>query len=372
MRVICNRAALADAVSLVGSVVAARAVRPALACLRLEAVKSAGGDYLAISGTDTEVSLHQVIRLVEVEQAGVALIPGDKLRDIVRASVDETVGIETTADQAVIKGSDSKFKVFVQDPANYPPVPVLEGDGDFSVIGGQFRQLVNKTLFAAAKESGRYAFSGVLVTAEEKTITLVSTDGRRLALTKGELSSGKAGKDGKKVIIPSKTLALVDKLIRDNEEPVKIKLEGNLVYLATADATLSSNLIEGQFPPYGDVIPKESDRRMEVSTAEFLSAVRRASLLTTEESRGVRMHFTAKKGVVITSSSPEAGESEVNLTAKFDGADLEIGFNPALLIEALKVVDSDQVVFEMQAANRPGVLKDSSGFVYVLMPVNLT
>jgi len=128
--------------------------------------------------------------------------------------------------------------------------------------------------------------------------------------------------------------------------------------------------VEGQFPPYEDVIPKDTDKKMTAGTADFLSAVRRAALLTTEESKGVRLTFS-KKGLKLTSRSPEAGEAEVNFASKFEGSDVEIGFNPTFLTDALRVVDSDEISLELTAPNRPGLLRGGPNFLYVIMPVNL-
>jgi DNA polymerase-3 subunit beta len=118
------------------------------------------------------------------------------------------------------------------------------------------------------------------------------------------------------------------------------------------------------------VIPKDADKKMSASTADFLSAIRRAALLTTEESRGVRLAFN-KKGLVLTSRSPESGEATINFPCKFEGADVEIGFNPIFLVDALRVVNTDEVSLEMLAPNRPGLLKSGDDFLYVIMPVNL-
>ncbi len=189
-------------------------------------------------------------------------------------------------------------------------------------------------------------------------------------MAKGDLATDKLPKDGAKVIIPSKALNLIDKLIDDPEETVGFQFRENQVIFHTSSATLTSNLVEGQFPPYEDVIPKDTDKKMTASTAEFLSAIRRAALLTTEESKGVKMHFS-KKGLVLTSRSPEAGEATITFPCKYEGTDVEIGFNPAFLTEALRVVDSDEITLEMTAANRPGLLRGGPNFLYVIMPVNL-
>jgi DNA polymerase-3 subunit beta len=366
MKVICNRGALLEALTVAGNVVAARTPKPVLQCVKM----TVGEDRLTLAATDLEVAIRYSDSQVQVEQPGEVLLPADKLRDIVRESVDDTLSIEVAGTDATIKGQDSQFKIYTQKAEEFPPVPDFEGESDFEIIAGQLKQLIGQTLFAAAKESTRYAFNGVLITTKGKKITLVSTDGRRLAQAKGDLVSSKKDKDGNKAIIPAKALQLADKLLDDPEETVSVQVRENQVIFHTSSATLTSNLVEGQFPPYEDVIPKDTDKTMTAGTADFLSAVRRSSLLTTEESKGVRMAFS-KKGLVLTSRSPEAGEATVNFACKYEGTDIEIGFNPAFLIEALKVVDSDEIALEMTAPNRPGLLKSGTNFLYVIMPVNL-
>lgn len=367
MKVICNRGALLEALTVAGNVVASRSPKPVLLCVKI----SAADDKLTIAATDLEVAIRYSDAQVQIDKPGEVLLPADKFRDIVRESVDDSLSIETSGEQVAIKGNDSHFKLNTQAVGDFPPVPDFEGEPDFEVAGGHLKQLINQTLFAAAKESTRYAFNGVLMNAKGKKLSMVATDGRRLALARGELvSEGKLGKDGVKAIIPTKALTLVDKLIDDPEEAVGFQLRENRVIFHTSSATLTSNLVEGEFPPYEDVVPKETDKKMTAVTADFLSAIRRAALLTTDESKGVRMNFT-KKGLKLTSRSPEAGEAEVNFACKFEGADLEIGFNPIFLTDALRVVDTDEIALEMSAPNRPGLLKAGQTFQYVIMPVNL-
>src|SRR5688500_7308902 len=208
MKVICNRGALLEAISVAGNVVATRTPKPVLQCLKL----TAADNTLTVAATDLEVAIRYSDNQVQIEQPGEALVPADKLRDIVRESVDDTLAIEVTNDNANIRGQDSHFKIFTQKASDFPPVPDFEGEADFEVNGGQLKQLIGQTLFAAAKESTRYAFNGVLLGAKGKKLDLVATDGRRLAQAKGDLvSSGKLEKDGAKAIVPSKALQLVEK-----------------------------------------------------------------------------------------------------------------------------------------------------------------
>lgn len=367
MKVICNRGALLDGILVAGTVVSSRMAKLALQCIKLTAKDST----LTLSATDTEVAIRYADAQVQIEQEGEALLPADKLRDIVRESVDDTLAIEVQGDIAHIRGQDSHFKIFTQKPSEFPPIPDFEGEPHFTIGGGQLKQLIAQTLFAASKEATRYAFNGVLLVAKGKKVSMVATDGRRLAKAGGDLvSEGALPKDGAKAIIPTKTLQLADKLISDPEEQVAFQVRENQVIIHTPKSTLTSNLVEGQFPPYEDVIPKDTDKKMSAATADLLSAIKRASLLTNEESKGIRLTFD-KKGLTLTSRNPEAGEAEVRFSCKFDGADVEIGFNPAFLVDALRVVDTDEVAFELTAPNRPGLLKAGNDFLYVIMPVSL-
>jgi len=366
MKVICNRGALLEALSVAGNVVATRTPKPSLQCVKLSAPEKS----LTVMATDLEVAIRYIDHQVQIDEPGEALVPADKMRDIVRESVDDTLSIEIAGDNAIIKGQDSNFKIFTQNVAEFPPVPDFEGEPQFEIAGGHLKQLIGQTLFAAAKESSRYAFNGVLVSVKGKKISLVATDGRRLAMAKGDLVSDNTGKDGAKAIIPAKALTLIDKLVDDPEEAVGFQIKENQILVHTSSATLTSSLVEGQFPPFEDVIPKDCDKKMTASTADFLAKIRLASLLTTEESKGVRLTFS-KKGLVLSSRSPESGEATVNFPCKYEGTDVEIGFNPTFLIEALRVVDSDDITLELTAPNRPGFLKGGPDFLYVIMPVNL-
>lgn len=379
MKVICNRAALLQAISIASTVVPTRSPKPVLSCIKLAAEQ----DKLTISGTDLEVAVRFTDSQVQIDQPGETLVPADKLRDIVRESGDDTLSLSVEGSEMHVRGADSHFKIFTQNASEFPPIPEPTGEADYEIAAGTLKQLINQTLFATSKEGTRYAFNGVLLVVEKQQLILVATDGRRLAQSRGELTAvnkkddkpgaggtGSATPGRPNHIVPAKSLSLVDKLLGQADDTVLITLGDNQAVFRTPDATLTTNLLEGQFPPYEEVIPKETDKKMVAGTADLLSAVRRAALLTAEDSKGVRMEFT-KKGLTLTSRNPEQGEAKVDFACKFDGADVTIGFNPGFLGDALKVVDTDEITFELTAPNRPGLLKAGGNFVYVIMPVNL-
>ena len=300
---------------------------------------------------------------------GEALVPADKLSQIVRESVvDPTLNIETEQELTHIKGQDSHFKLMGYPASEFPPVPQLTSDVDFEIAADELHRLVAQTVFATARENSRYAINGVLVDREDNKLAIVATDGHRLALAKGSCRSGK-GKQS--AIVPTKALQLLLRLFDGGEQAVKVQLIDNQIVFASEVAVLTSNLVEGNFPPYEDVIPKDSDKKAMLNTGALTSAVRRAALLTTEESKGVRLSF-AKEVLTLTSRAPEMGEARIDVECpKYDGETIEVGFNPQYILDALKIVDEDEVTMEFKASNQPGVLKTGSHFLYVVMPVNL-
>lgn len=370
MKVICDRSALAEALALANGVVASRTTKPVYVCVKL----TTEDGLLSIVGTDGEVSLRLAVDQVEVEAPGRAVIPADKLNQIVRSSADPTLTIEVTEHTAHIRGSDAHFTIYGYDPEDFPEVPTFEDvEVDCEIPAGQLGRLINRTLFATATETSRYAINGVLFDREGKKLRLVATDGRRLALARGEAAKAAEGKNT--CIVPNKALNLVNRLIDDPDATVKIAIDEGHIRIAVGEgpeaSILTSNLVEGAFPPFEDVIPREQDKKVSFDTDLLASAFRRAALLTNEESKGVRMAFSGES-LRLTSRAPEMGEAEINVDLEdYEGDEIEIGFNPGYIIEALKVVDSPKVQIELKAPNKPGVIKCGPDFTYVVMPVNL-
>lgn len=369
LKVICDQSALADALNTVAAVVASRTPTPVLTCIKIT-----GADgRLHLAATDGENSLHLSMDRVEVDADGEVLVPADKITQIVRECIDPTVTIEAEGHALNINSGDSHFKIYGFDPAEAPPMPEFdESNLDCTIQAGTLANLVARSLFAAAVEHTRYAINGVLYDRTGKRLQLVATDGRRLALASGDCVA--SGED-KQCIIPGKALGLIRRLVNAPDSSVNIAVDDTRVSLrfddASAPATLTSSLVEGRFPPFEDVIPRDQDKRITFNRDTLKSAIRRASLLTNEESRSVRMHFEPSK-LTLTSHAPEMGEAVVHLELKdYQGDELEIGFNPTYIADALKVVDDEEVVLELKAANKPGLIRSGRDFTYVLMPVNV-
>jgi DNA polymerase III subunit beta len=359
-----NRHELTEALAAVGQVAASRTPKPVLQCVLIDAQ----ADCCVLTATDLEVGIRYVVSVVEVEKQGRVVVPADKLGQIVRESADEVVLLETEETVCHLRGEDAHYQMYVQDPADFPPVAELEGAPDFEIPAGELRRMAEWTSFAAARENTRYAINGVLWERVGKTLTLVATDGRRLSLARGPLAE-----DGPKVesIVPIKAMSLVQRIFADDNTAVGVKLVGNQVLLRSPRATVSTALVEGQFPKYRDVIPQDCNQTARIKTADFHSAVKRAALLTNEESKGVRLAFR-KDRLTLSGRAPTQGEAEITVPIEYGGVDLDIGFNPVFLIDALRVVPTESVTFQLKETNRPGLLRSDDDHLYVVMPISLT
>ena len=366
MRIVCDRAALVDALAMASGVVASRTPAPVLLCVKLVAKDGT----LSLHTTDTEIGLVVNLASVEVSHDGESLVPADKLLQIARSVDDATLTIECERNATVVKGARARFRVLGYDPKEFPGLRDSDLPVEFEIGAGQLRKMINRTVFATAVDNSRFAFNGVLLERKARKIRMVATDGRRMALAKGDCG-GPADGDSS-CIVPTKALNVLNRLLDDPDAAVRISRERNRVVFHVGDAAvLSSSLIEGAFPPFEDVIPKEHDRRGTFDTAELSAAVKRAALLTNEESKGVRMSFSPER-LVLSSRAPEMGDAEIELSpASWEGAAIEVGFNPGYITDMLRIADVPEVTVELKAPNKPGVIKFGNDFTYVLMPVNL-
>jgi DNA polymerase-3 subunit beta len=365
MKVIAQTAALQEALALASSIVAVRTPKPVLQCVKLIAKDKT----LTLLATDLEASCRYQLTAVQVEKEGQALVPAERLSGIVRESgSDESLSLDTDKETCHVRGKASHFKVFGFDPAEFPAVAEFEGDGDFQVSAGELASMINKTIFATAKTHSHYAISGILMEASGKKLQLVATDGHRLAQAKGTLT--KAAARDISAIVPAKLMTLIQRIAGNSEETLEVKIQENQIMVRTARAMLASSLVQGNFPKYGDVIPKETTHKATINSLQFEHSLRQAALLTNEESKGVRLSFKADE-VTLTSRAPETGEAEVSCPVTMTGEPMDIAFNPAFLIDALKVTQADTISLEMNASNKPAVIKTGNDFLYVLMPVDL-
>ncbi|UCE49172.1 MAG: DNA polymerase III subunit beta [Phycisphaerales bacterium] len=361
-----NRAALAEALGLLTSVAPSRTPKPILRCVQI----TAEDKEVRICATDLEVGINYSISEVQIEKAGEVIVPADRLAAIVRESVDEVLVVEASDGKCEIRGADSHFTIYGQQPGQYPVVPGFEGDAEIEIGLSNLQAGIEQCLFATAKESSRYAINGVLWQIKDKKLIMVATDGRRLARSTVKLTSAPKSEVPENLIVPSKAMGLLDKIGGSEKDAVAVKLLDNQILMSCANVVISSNLVEGNFPKYEDIIPTDYTKKLTLSTDAALSAARRASLLANEESKGIQLSLETGK-IVFSGRAPETGDAQVDMAIDYKGEPINIGFNPQFLIDALRVIRATDFELELGEPDRPGLLKSGKDFLYVLMPINL-
>lgn len=370
MKATLPRSEFLDALQAACLLAAGRTPRPILNCVHLKLA----GDALELATTDGESALRANVPCLAAERRGETVVNADRLLQIVRESPDVELGLRADDRHCVISGEGSEFKIFVQSAADFPPVPRFEEAPDLVVDGRELSRMVALTLYAAARETSRYAINGVLWQKSGKQLFLVATDGRRLARAGGRLIEASTGDF--EAIVPAKALSVFERVLPqtkgDENRQVEVKILPNQLLMRFGGRMLATALVDGHFPKYQEVIPKENDKRVELDRAAFHAAIRRAALLTTEESRAVRLSVSKDK-VTISANAPEQGEARVEMAAESTGGDVEVGFNPAFLGDALKVLTEERVQLELSESFKPGILcgVDKDDFLYVIMPVTL-
>ncbi|MBU0641108.1 MAG: DNA polymerase III subunit beta [Planctomycetes bacterium] len=360
-----------DALSAISTVTGGRTTKPILSCVKLRVA----GEAAELSATDGEAALRTGVPCLTVDEPGELVVSADRMLSIVRELSDVEISLDADDRHCIIRGEGSEFKVFVLNPADFPPIPQFDDEPDLVIDGAQLWRMIGLTLYAAARETSRFAINGVLWEKSGRQLFLVATDGRRLARAGGTLAKNQSGDF--QVIIPAKALNIFERVFGPGKDAgdwqVDVKVMPNQVLLRSGQRVLSTVLVEGHFPKYDDVIPKDNDKQARIGREEFHAAVRRAALLTTEDSRAVRLAFEAGR-LVITSRSPEQGEARVELPIEYEQETVEIGFNPVFLNDVLRAVPYDELTFEFKESFRPGVLfgEDKNEFLYVLMPVSLS
>ncbi|MFH1748020.1 MAG: DNA polymerase III subunit beta [Planctomycetota bacterium] len=370
MKIRLPRQELQDALAAIHLLAGGRTTKPILACVKL----TASEEQLELCATDGEAALRMNVPALTTEEPGETVVAADRFLGIIRELGDVEILLEVDERQCTIRAAGGEFKIYVQAVADFPPVPEFGGDPDLVVEGRALQRMTNLTLYAAARETSRYAINGVMWNKRDKKLFAVATDGRRMARAGVALLTSDSADF--EVIVPTKALNVFERVFTAargaDDVNVEIRITPNQLLMRWPGCVLATALVEGRFPKHEDVIPKESNKDALLDRAEFYTAVRQASLLTTEDSRAVRLAFGPEK-LVISSQSPEQGEARIEIPVEYQGEPLEIGFNPSFLVDALRVIPFEQVHIELHESFRPGVLcgADKNDFLYVVMPVSL-
>lgn len=365
MKLQCHRPSLTTALSIVSGVVPSRTTKDILKNVKLQV-----NDGVAmLIGTDQEVGIRYTIEGVETSSSGETLLPTARVNSILRELTDETVELEVIEQEIWIRSGHSEFRLLSEDPAEFPNVAEFNDENYLVVSGDVLREGIRRTIFATDVESTRYALGGVLWEAGEETLALVATDTRRLSLVKIPCSvHGALNQDNPAPVIPRSAMALIEKSIDDDEE-VRVAIGTNDVLVSCGRATIYSRLVEGRFPRYADVIPKDSTHTVDVVVGPVYSAVRQSQIVTNEDSRGVDFRFHDGT-LTLESSAADVGVSKIDLPISYDADEMAIKFDPRFLSEFFRVLPAEtQVYWHLIDQESPAVFRTNDDYTYVIMPL---
>ena len=362
MKFRCDRDALSEALQTVQRGVSSRPGIPALTGVLIEA--SPGGT-LTLTTTDLEVSARLSIE-VQVTEEGVALVPARLLGDTVKSLSDAPIEFEADRAQARIRCAAYEGALRLLPAEDFPALQPPSGTR-VVVEAGRFSEAVGQVARAASRDEGRPILTGVLLEVSREGLTLVATDSYRLAVRELVATAGGEAK----AIVPERAMAEAGRGSQAIEKgDVELFVDDSQVSFHLGALTLTSRLIEGEFPPYRSLLPEQYESRLTVSRQQLMDAVRRVGLLARDTSP-VRLEFNAL-GVKLSSSSPDLGQAVEAVEARFEGEDLTAAFNPTYLADGLGAATGETVRLEVRDGLKPGIVRgDSDDFTYLVMPVRL-
>jgi DNA polymerase-3 subunit beta len=362
MKLICDRIILANAINGVSKAVTQRSSIPVLEGILMKAE----GFNLTLTGYDLEMGITTNIE-ANVLEPGEAVLSAKLLGDMVRRLSSEMVEIDSKENGATtIKGGITEFDIMSLNPADYPDLPNPGADQTLDLPTADLQEIVDTTLFAVAQDDKKPAHTGALFVIEESKLTTVALDGYRLAIIEKPVMAAKSIQ----IIIPAKTLAEVVKLFDNEDEVIHISANRRFVVFSTAQYTVISRLIEGEFLDYKRVIPEGYKTRVTVDVRDFINTIERASLIITERLKNpLRILF--EDGHIIVRCQTTLGKVVDELPAVVEGDAVEIGFNNRYLLDALRYSRCDKLVFEISGPLSPVKVlpKDGGDFLFLVLPV---
>jgi len=366
MQIKLTRETLLPALQAVANVVERRQTLPILSNVLL----TAENGRLHLLGTDMEVEVSVNCEATVVKE-GTTTVPARKLLDICRSLPgDANIQFETTAAKVKIQSGRSRFLLATLPPAEFPSVGNLEAASEFMMPAEELRDLIGNTQFAMAHQDVRYYLNGLLLELSSNAVRSVATDGHRLALCDRETATGVPVP--KQIIVPRKGVTELVRMLGHLEGDVNFAVGQNHLKVTTRDQSITTKLIDGKFPDYERVIPKEGEKMVTADRENLKAAFSRTSILSNEKFRGVRISLT--NGLLKAAAhNPEQEEAEEDIEVDYTGDELEIGFNVSYLLDVLGVLKSQSVRLELTDANSSCVLyaPEDQRARYVIMPMRL-
>ena len=369
-----NRDHFSNGLAQVLNVVGSKATMPILSNVLIEADK----DFISLTTTNLDLGIRCKIK-AEVKESGAVTLPVKRLATIVR----ELPNVDVTFDgspnhQVKLTSGGSNFRIMVIGKEEFPPLPEFGDEKSFTLEQAELTAMVKSVSYAQSSDETRYILNGVYFSFKDGKLSLVATDGRRLALISKdiEVPAPSAGS----IILPAKTVSELVRML-DKGEKLKISFnERRASFQISTDKDSSglidsiylySKVVEGNYPNYNQVIPKETHQRIKLERELFLQCVHRAALVCSEKSNSVKVKLSSNL-LEITAQSPDFGEAHESMAIAYSGPELQVAFNPQFIMDPLRALTKDEVFFEVKDEVSPGVFKTLESFICVIMPVRLS
>ena len=365
MRFSATKDVLLKGIQGVQSAINAKSSLPILSNILIEGVE----DGVILITTDLDIGISSTMPIRPSIQ-GAITVPAKKFFDIIKELPEkEPISISVKKNNLInIECERNNFKIMGLPKEEFPQLPELKNKESITLRQKTLKTMLDMTIFAISRDEARYVLNGVLFVIKPTCIRLVATDGRRLSMIENKAQLPKTLE--RKFIIPTKAVNELNKILGEEGE-VKIFFGENQILFDAGSIKIVSRLIEGEFPNYEQVIPKEVKDKVLISKDKFLAAIKRAALFTNPDSMAVKIEFLRDK-TVISKSAPYLGEARVEADADYKGKDITMGFNPDYLIDLLKNIEGETISMEVSDPEKPGVVRRGSEYIYVVLPMQLS
>jgi DNA polymerase-3 subunit beta len=366
MKLTCDREKFSTLFSLAAAVVSLKDIKAVLQNVKMTV--SDGNTIL--SATDMDTSIRLIVDHADIAESGEAIIPTRIMKSILQESRADKLEIEAVGDRLTIRCDKAFFQFPTQPVEDFPEIPPFTAEAYHEVSGTTLQEHIRRTTFAIDTENTKYSLSGVLFELTEGRIGTISTDGRRLTNQEGVATAFGGHFSEGTAIVPLKVLGLVEKMISQTKEPVKIHIESGKIVFATSNIVISSRLVEGRFPKWKTIIPEKSDRvDVDLMDSDLLEGVRLADIMTTENQPGVTLSFEPGN-LKISASGAGGGDGHNTLPISYDAEPIDMKLDPRFLIDFLRVLPGDLVLTVYLKERQSILFETKDGYSYILMPLS--
>lgn len=358
------RSKFLDGLKAVQNIVAAKGSLPILQNVLLEG----DGSELKMTTTDLDISIRSVVECEVIESGGTTL-PVKLLFNSISKAAEGEIEIDVDEkERATIKAGSAKFKIAGMPAKEFPQLPTDEESYAYNIEQATLREMVRKVAYAASQDDTRRSLKGVLMSFKNSKMTMVATDGRRLALVEHEIEFPQDLE--KDVVLPIKAVQELQRSLT-GEEATKIKIQKSQISFMIGSTMIYTKLMDEVYPNYKQVIPEETKEKIQVDRQLLLDALERASVMTMDEAHSTKLIFSEGK-LTVTSAASDIGEARDEVAIKYAGETIEIIFNPSYVMDCLKAIDDDEIYINLNSGHSPAVIKCSIPFLYVLMPLRIS